>query len=657
MGFLDRFSDPLKIAIQVGILLVILAAIGTVGFIEYSGQPSFCTNCHIMRPYYDSWASSSHNSVKCIDCHYAPGIRAEAMGKLQAANQVVKYITGTYGIRPWAEIEDAACLRSGCHSERALEGEVNFEGVRFDHTHHLGELRRGKNLRCTSCHSQIVQGAHVTVTAETCYLCHFKDRPAGQPIAGCTGCHASPPRFTSPAGFVVDHREYVRNLISCTGCHENVISGSGAADRDRCFICHNEPERLGQFENTTLVHRLHISENKVECTQCHTPMQHRVLSLAATFELDCQACHQRAHNEQRLMYAGMGGHGTDNRPSSMYLARVLCQSCHGLPAEVPGHEEVRRAGEATCMSCHGIRYANILPNWQREIERRRSEVASVIRAARQTLGSAPLRTRARADSLLRLAEENVGLVERGKGAHNIGYADDLLRASLGLARQAVEVGRLTYSVPDLDLGPALAENTCLQCHLGIGGQEGAFAGQAFSHGPHVQRAALGCSECHTPLEEHGGITLRGRSSCDNCHHRVIDPLNCAACHAGPGGAPQTAMATETGDFPHQTHLEAGLGCSQCHEAPAMSASGVRCESCHDRHHQPDNSCLSCHRGGVMQIHPPAAHSGCAPCHGERVANITEWSRQVCTVCHVDKVEHNAPADCVLCHEIPALSGG
>jgi hypothetical protein len=158
-SLLERFSRPVKIMIQAGILLVILMAIGTVGFIEYSGHPSFCTNCHIMQPYYDSWATSSHNTVKCISCHYAPGIKAEAMGKVQAANQVVKYVTGAYGMKPWAEIEDAACLRSGCHTEQELEGDLDYEGVSFNHTHHLGDLRRGKRLRCTSCPSQIVQGS------------------------------------------------------------------------------------------------------------------------------------------------------------------------------------------------------------------------------------------------------------------------------------------------------------------------------------------------------------------------------------------------------------------------------------------------------------------------------------------------------------------
>src|SRR5512134_2086562 len=208
-----RLSRVLRILVPVTILGVILLAVSTVGFIEYSARPSFCDNCHIMQPYYDSWKTSSHNQVACIKCHYAPGIRAEAMGKLQAANQVVKYVTGAYGMKPWAEIEDAACLRSGCHSERKVEGLVDYAGVSFDHTEHLGELRRGKQLRCTSCHSQIVQGEHLAVTPVTCFLCHFKDRPAGDPVAGCTGCHPSPPRVVSPAGYVVDHAQYVRDRI------------------------------------------------------------------------------------------------------------------------------------------------------------------------------------------------------------------------------------------------------------------------------------------------------------------------------------------------------------------------------------------------------------------------------------------------------------
>ena len=651
-AFFDRFSRPVKISIQVGIVLVIGIAIVTVAFVEYSAQSSFCLNCHVMEPYYESWATSTHNDVPCIECHYAPGIKAEAMGKLQAANQVVKYVTGTYGLRPWAEIEDASCMRSGCHSERKLEGEIGFGNVRFNHAQHLGEVRRGKQLRCTSCHSQIVQGDHVAVTVSTCYLCHFKDEPLGEPIAGCIGCHPSPPVVESPAGFVVDHQQYVEDLVSCVGCHDQVTAGTGEANKSRCFVCHNEPERLDQYEDTEVMHRVHIAEHNVECTQCHMPIEHRVVSLATTFELDCGSCHTGVHDAQRQMYAGIGGHAAENAPSEMYLARVSCRGCHGIPAEVKGHEEVLQAGEATCLSCHGVRYANILPSWQEELDRKVGRVESVVAGARRTAGSAPVRSRATVDSLLALAAENLDFVRVGKGAHNVVYADDLLRATVELTRQAVEVGQLPYRVGDVDLGRPARETVCLRCHLGAERQTVVFQGAEFDHEVHTLRAGLECSSCHTPLAEHGGVLLADRAACNDCHHSVVEPRNCAACHEGLGGVPTAAIATSIGDFAHGPHREAGLECAQCHRPPEMSAANLNCDGCHQPHHQPEATCLSCHRGGAIDIHRSIGHRTCTQCHGDAVSGVTAWSRQVCTVCHADRVEHNAPADCQVCHQVP-----
>jgi nitrate/TMAO reductase-like tetraheme cytochrome c subunit len=626
-----RLSKPLKIGIQVGVLAVILAAVGTVGFIEYSAQPGFCTNCHIMQPYYDSWATSTHNDVPCIKCHYAPGVKAEAMGKFQAANQVARYVTGAYGTKPWAEIEDAACLRSGCHSLRKVEGVVSYRGVRFDHTQHLGELRRGKQLRCTSCHSQIVQGQHLAVTQTTCNLCHFN---------------------------VVDHEQYVEDLVSCVSCHEEVTRGTGDADEQRCWTCHNRPDRIEEFENTTLVHRVHIAEHNVECTQCHTEIVHQLFSLKETAQLDCEACHRRVHEAQQQLYAGIGGHGSDDTPSSMFLARVSCTGCHELLRDVSAHESVRFAGEASCLSCHGIRYANILPSWQQEMDRKVRLASRVVEGAVRAAGSAPVRTRTQVDSLLGLARENVEFVELGKGAHNIAYADELLRASVELVEQAVRVGSLPYAVSRVDLGPRVSENVCLQCHLGVERSELSFRGTAFDHERHVLTAGLDCTSCHSPLDDHGKTRLASPSDCVGCHHAQIGARNCAECHAGPGGAPEAPVATEIGGFPHAAHAEAGLSCTMCHTAPNMSGASVDCVACHDFHHQPEADCLSCHRGGVQDRHALAfGHSQCSQCHGDKAKGITEWSRQVCTICHVNRVDHNAPVACHLCHEIAPLSGG
>ncbi|HEX9728851.1 MAG TPA: NapC/NirT family cytochrome c [Gemmatimonadales bacterium] len=655
-SLLQRRSRLVRLAVQLGVLAVIVGAVGTVGFVEYSANPKFCLNCHLMEPYYESWASSSHRDVPCIKCHYAPGVRAEAMGKLQAANQVVKYVTGTYGMKPWAEIEDAACLRSGCHVEARLEGEVEYRGVSFNHAHHLGELRRGKQLRCTSCHSQIVQGDHVAVTAATCFLCHFKGRLTDEPIAGCVGCHTAPPVTHAADGSLIDHPRYVEEMVSCRSCHDQVTHGTGEAEEPRCFNCHNEPERVAQIENTTLVHRIHIADRNVECTQCHTPIEHHVISRRTTpMALDCASCHQEVHDAQRNLLAGVGGHGVEETPASMYLARVSCASCHQQVRQAAAHERVNIANEASCLSCHGTKYAKILPAWQAEMARRSSEVEAALRDVTAARRTGTGRLDVVVDSLIRLARENIELVRVGRGPHNVAYADALLRAAHRFLLDAVRVGQLNVTVPRGEMGPPIRSNQCLQCHLGVERQEGQFQGRRFPHDRHVLQMGLSCATCHTPYEAHGGITI-GALQCAQCHHQDAKAGTCGACHEGDGGAPVATFDLPQGKFSHEPHVGIGLPCQSCHQAdPSMATAPVNCDNCHAPHHQPTTTCLSCHQGGAKAKHAVSfAHSDCRACHGTKVEGVTEWSRNVCTVCHTDRVEHNAPAACHLCHQVKPL---
>jgi hypothetical protein len=314
------------------------------------------------------------------------------------------------------------------------------------------------------------------------------------------------------------------------------------------------------------------------------------------------------------------------------------------------------AGEATCMACHGIQYANILPSWQEEMDRRLTVVDGIVNGAQASLGSVSVRQRAAADSLIRLARENTDLVRTGRSAHNIAFADELLRAAVDLVNQAVTAGMLPFRIPEAHLGPRLSENICLQCHLGVERQSVEFHGRQFAHERHVV-AGLACTVCHTPLDEHGETTLSGSGSCDACHHSRIEPMNCARCHDGPGGAPARVFEHVVGDFSHDVHRTADLACTECHQSPALRPAETLCETCHNRHHQPEATCLSCHRGGAKAYHALSfAHLPCTGCHGENVSGVTEWSRQVCTVCHNDRVEHNAPANCILCHDITPISG-
>ena len=112
-------------------LLILVAMAGW-----YTSRPQFCRSCHIMEPYYDSWAASSHKDVTCIECHFAPGIGGKLRGKMLGLVQLAKYVTASAGPRPAAEVPDASCLRSGCHETRLLSGRVDFHHIQFDHNRH-----------------------------------------------------------------------------------------------------------------------------------------------------------------------------------------------------------------------------------------------------------------------------------------------------------------------------------------------------------------------------------------------------------------------------------------------------------------------------------------------------------------------------------------
>jgi nitrate/TMAO reductase-like tetraheme cytochrome c subunit len=270
-----------------GTILAIAIALATLGVAgaglwHVSSSPMLCNSCHIMKPYVEAWRTSKHGKVACVQCHYPPGLRDTIWVKYQALTQVVKWATQTYSSKPFAEVEDGSCLRSGCHEQRLLQGKgkVAFKrGIIFDHTPHLTGERRGRQLRCTSCHSQIVVGTHIEVTTSTCFLCHFKGLKTARsfsPIGGCTGCHLPPKGDIKVGATTFNHDQVLSRGIACQSCHLNVVQGEGEAPRERCFTCHNQVEKLARYPDTPFIHDFHVARHNIECARCHTEIRHRL---------------------------------------------------------------------------------------------------------------------------------------------------------------------------------------------------------------------------------------------------------------------------------------------------------------------------------------------------------------------------------------------
>ena len=417
------------IALLFGLLIIVLLS-----FVHYSESPSFCKSCHIMQPYYAAWKTSKHNFVKCVDCHYPSGVTAKqfAWKKFQSMSQVAKYVTRTYGTRPYAEIDDSSCLREGCHAKRLLEGKVTYkEHVVFDHGPHLLDLRRGKQLRCTSCHSQIVQGRHIEVTDSTCFICHFKkDKNGKRPsIAKCSTCHKVPGQMIKHGSFSFSHKDFAGGrTLSCEKCHADSIIGEGAVSKDKCYDCHNQPDRIAKYSDTALMHKNHVSLHKVECIRCHQEIKHHLGKTIDPLETQCSLCHVKKNGGVREIYMGKGGRGVADSPSAMFTHQVDCKGCHIVPSIPP--EDVAFRGQTfktpqiSCGGCHDESYGSILDTWKEELKNALGKTAAKLQAAEKAEG---LKNNPQAAGLIKDARYNYYFVKDARGVHNFDYAAALLK--------------------------------------------------------------------------------------------------------------------------------------------------------------------------------------------------------------------------------------
>ncbi|MHB1037212.1 MAG: NapC/NirT family cytochrome c [Pirellulales bacterium] len=410
------------------LLMLVMAAMA--GW--YTSRPQFCNSCHIMEPYYKSWQESSHSEVSCIECHFPPGFGGKVRGKMLGLVQLAKYVTASEGPRPSAEIPDASCLRSGCHETRLLTGRVDFHGVPFDHTPHLGQMRRGKQLRCTSCHSQIVQGKHMTVTVTTCFLCHFKGEPFNQGLGACTRCHAIPDaKFDLGGGVPFTHDLANEKGVDCANCHGDVIRGTGEVPRERCLSCHNRQDDLAKIGDHQFMHLKHVTEHKIDCLQCHLQIEHSLdrqkIEHAAA---DCQSCHPNHHNEQIAMLRGKGGRSIPSHTNGMLAIRIECKSCHQQKVVSVTGTVLEKGSSKMCLVCHDagtvqrfeldhVRIRTSLPELEATLKEVRAAVKSAgLPDARQTEINASL------DGV----QHDLDFLRIGNDIHNMHYAARLHQA-------------------------------------------------------------------------------------------------------------------------------------------------------------------------------------------------------------------------------------
>lgn len=571
------------------LLLLILIA----GTAEYTSRPSFCPTCHYMEPFYQSWRVSAHNKIDCVECHFEPGISGTIRGKLNGLVQIVNYISLSYKKRkPWAEIPDNTCARSGCHEKQALQDTTyDFKGISFNHKHHLQELRRGKTLKCTSCHSQIVQGNHIEVTESTCFNCHFIksldiDNKYDK-LSNCTTCHDWKSKTKEQmANFRYDHTSIANNNISCLYCHTNTVVGNGDVGKERCFQCHFETERLEKYDNTQFMHTTHISKHSVKCFVCHTSIQHKIQKMDPNSPPDCIGCHENSHTSQVSLYTGNNGINTDKTPSPMYLDGINCKGCHIFHETSNRDISTSTASGSSCESCHGKGYDKLVAQWKEATSKRLATINSIYKTVLFQVNSTKSSNKSKADKFLEDAYHNLRIVEVGKSVHNIQFADRLLIEGYNLMVQALSVIGSNVKLPAFQSGSEFIPNECYNCHSGIQEITVKKYDMNFSHNQHIVKEKIPCAKCHSNQNKHGELIVT-KQNCNTCHHSDSKSNDaCGKCHSFQAQIYNGSLMNKNQP---DVMKQGGVGCIDCHVTADVLI-------------KPDNKiCLKCHDDGYSKM--------------------------------------------------------
>jgi hypothetical protein len=423
------------------------------------------------------------------------------------------------------------------------------------------------------------------VTEATCFTCHFKKSDDTEhkfdKLSDCNTCHnLSKVTKQQMADFRYDHSAVSENNIPCNGCHTNTVSGSGSVEKERCFQCHFENERLDKFTDVDFMHITHIAKHSMPCSNCHNPIQHKVQKIDPKSPPDCISCHSTAHSSQVSLFTGENGFNVEPTPSVMFINGINCKGCHTFHELDTKGVETFKAGQKSCEKCHGSGYDRLIEQWKTATSKRIDIINAIYRNVKQQVSNSSSSRKSESLTLLEQTNHNIKIVELGKSVHNVLFAEKLLLGSYDLMKKALTVLGSTVNLPEFTSSTEFIPNECFNCHSGI--QEIAVKkfDMNFSHNQHIVKNRISCSKCHSNKNKHGELIV-SKQNCNSCHHTQVNTsTDCEKCHKFPTQVYNgTYMNKSQPDF----MKSGGVVCIDCHSdaVKIIKPKEEICLKCHD----------------------------------------------------------------------------
>jgi len=419
------------------VFAVVVVAVFTADY--YASRPSFCGSCHMMKRYYNSWATGTHNEVRCIECHYSPSGGSYTFGsKFKGLGQLYTYIstyTKSTTARKPLSVKDSNCMTKDCHPEAKLDEKKYVFGKKalYIHKTHFDRAIEGQTLHCASCHQHLSAGQHLEVSKDACFLCHFMNTEFNQDRGKCALCHTIPTKplqrqkkEVKPGEKSITHQSLEEAKVPCQSCHYELVRGNGKIKEEECINCHNSPEILADADDMELLHEIHVGAQNAGCFDCHRPIRHEQIEFLDPVREACFICHPHHHDYQKQLLLGQDiRHGIMNVPGLMYDVKTNCIGCHIEKRFIKG-ETVLHGSAESCVACHTEKHFGMLGIWKDRIKEEleyaleiEKDAEKAIKAAKGKISTEKLN---QAKTMLRKGQKNLRLVEYGGGVHNYKYS-------------------------------------------------------------------------------------------------------------------------------------------------------------------------------------------------------------------------------------------
>ncbi|MEJ2215824.1 MAG: hypothetical protein P8099_04325 [Gemmatimonadota bacterium] len=497
-----------------------------------------------------------------------------------------------------------------------------------------------------------------------CLSCHLMAEPysrfarSAHRGLGCKACHH--PTFA------------VRSKMALTQILEQPkqLAVHAEVPNSRCAACHinGDPKKWEQIANTA-GHRVHLESNDpslrgLQCVKCHSSSLHE---FAATDKTCGQA---GCHSDIRI------------RLGKMANLTIHCATCHDFTRPVPAGASSDTAlarllpQRQQCLSCHAMRtmLANFPPDDPHNGNCSACHNPHTQTTPRQA-GNSCVICHSRPDTLTAFHRGlDPGVLENCIQCHKahsfrVNGADCLL-CHKNIYQDQPGGGQLPEGHQSVVHGVSLDGPAGMLPSLW---QQTTMPQQVDSlRFKHSQHRGVQCLKCHSESSTHGGLKVTSIRDCRACHHTDAVTQTCTDCHAKTTLDNRTFAVKQQLDlstvshpvertlhFNHATH--GNLACKTCHTGYLdLSASKLSCDQCHSAHHQSSRDCMACHPAPPTTAHTTmSVHVGCSGsgCHNPPPFKGLPHTRNVCLVCHQDKVDHRPGQNCVNCHVLPPANGG